>query len=383
MESYFPSKGGMPEVVKQLSERMAAAGNDVIVFTSFNAGRKPGAINGVKIMPFSISGNKTEGIKGNTEEYFLALKNGNFDVIVFFAAQQWATDSVIDRLAEIPGKKVFVPTGFSHFYNPAYGEYYENMKTWMKAFDKNVFLSDNYQDINFARENGITKNILIPNGAASDEFEGITGNDFREKLDIGKEELMILHVGTYTGVKGHREALHIFIRSAVKNATLVLIGDKIKYLEKAFQTHYSYFGLRLQNLFKRKRIIFLETDRRRTVEAFKSADLFLFPSNVECSPVVLFESMAAGVPFLASPAGNTEEIIQWTEAGWLMPGDKEKNGWVKINIPQAIKEFEKACASREKLKEAGRRGHEIWKKKFTWEKITDQYLELYHQLTGN
>src|ERR1041385_4385379 len=154
VESYFPSKGGMPEVVKQLSERMAAKGHDVIVFTSQNPERKPGAVNGVKIISFPVSGNKVEGIKGNTEDYFLALKNGNYDVLVFFAAQQWATDAVIDKLDELPGKKIFVPTGFSHFYNPDYHSYYEHVKTWMKSFDMNVFLSDNYQDINFARANG-------------------------------------------------------------------------------------------------------------------------------------------------------------------------------------------------------------------------------------
>ena len=34
----------------------------------------------------------------------------------------------------------------------------------------NVFLSNDYQDINFARENGVKKIILIPNGASEDEF---------------------------------------------------------------------------------------------------------------------------------------------------------------------------------------------------------------------
>jgi L-malate glycosyltransferase len=192
---------------------------------------------------------------------------------------------------------------------------------------------------------------------------------------------MVLHVGTYTGVKGHREALNIFIRSSVKNATLVLVGDKIHYLEKAYHSHYSYFGLKLRQLFKKKKVVFAELNREDTVAAFKEADLFLFPSNVECSPIVLFESMAAGVPFLASAAGNTAEIIQWSSAGWLMPGEKTKNGWVKIDVAGSIAKFEQVVANVRALRSAGEKGHAAWKAKFTWEIIAQRYLQLYHELT--
>jgi L-malate glycosyltransferase len=380
VESYAPAKGGMPEVVRQLSERMAKKGHRVTVFTSAHPQRKENTINGVAIRSFSITGNKVNGISGDTQAYFDALRNGKFDVVVFFAAQQWATDAVIEQLDEIPGKKVFVPTGFSHFYNPAYKAYYEGMKTWMRGFDMNVFLSDDYTDINFARENRIDKQVLIPNGAAAEEFEKLSASSMRIKLGVKKEELMILHVGTYTGVKGHREALNIFIRSSVRNATLVLIGDKISYLEKAFRTHYSYWLLRLRQIISGKKVIFAELTREETVEAFREADLFLFPSNVECSPIVLFESMAAGIPFLASGAGNTEEIIQWTNAGWLLPGTKAENGWVKVDVENSIRKLEEVVADRRAMEAKGKAGHAAWKQDYTWATIADRYIELYQQL---
>ena len=108
VESYAPAKGGMPEVVRQLSERMVAAGHQVTVFTSTHAQRETNVINGVNINCFSISGNEVEGIKGDTAAYLRQLREGNFDVIVFFAAQQWAFDSVADELSSINSKKVFV-----------------------------------------------------------------------------------------------------------------------------------------------------------------------------------------------------------------------------------------------------------------------------------
>ena len=82
VESYNPSTGGMPEVVRQLSERMVEKGHSVTVFTSENKERQLQSMKGVTVKSFSISGNYVEGIKGEQEIYFEALKKGNFDVIV-------------------------------------------------------------------------------------------------------------------------------------------------------------------------------------------------------------------------------------------------------------------------------------------------------------
>jgi hypothetical protein len=41
---------------------------------------------------------------------------------------------------------------FSGFYNPSHKTYFEQMKEWIKEYDANVFLSNDYRDINFARE---------------------------------------------------------------------------------------------------------------------------------------------------------------------------------------------------------------------------------------
>lgn len=382
VESYEPAKGGMPEVVKQLSERMARAGHTVTVFTSVHPERKSETINGVHVRSFALSGNAVDGITSDTQAYFDALQQGNFDVVAFFAAQQWATDAVIGRLKEIPGKKVFVPTGFSHFQNPAYASYFQSMKTWLHDFDTNVFLSDDYQDINFARENGVKGITIIPNGAAEEEFEKAKTADIRAQFDVAPDDLLLLHVGTFTGVKGHREALEIFIRSSLKNATLLLAGNKTNVLEAAFRKHYRYAWLRLLAWLRGKKIIFAELSRSETVEAFREADLFFFPSNIECSPIVLFESMAAGVPFLASPAGNTAEIIGWGHGGWLLPGNKTKNGWVRINIAESVKQLEKTAADRRALKAAGASGHKAWKAQFTWAIIARRYLQLYTALVN-
>jgi L-malate glycosyltransferase len=382
VESYAPAKGGMPEVVRQLSERMVAQGHRVTVFTSHHPQRETNVMNGVHINCFKISGNEVEGIHGNTAEYLTQLRSGNFDVVVFFAAQQWAFDTVADDLHIIPGQKVFVPTGFSHFHNPAYAAYFEKMKTRIRAFDANVFLSDNYADINFARESKARGICLIPNGAAEEEFEAPQTLHIRRKLGIAPDALLLLHVGSYTGIKGQREALEIFLRAKLDNAVLLLAGDKNRYLKQQLLRHPRFLTLNLRRLFKRKHIIITELTREETVSAFREADLFLFPSNVECSPIVLFESMAAGVPFLASAAGNTEEIIAWSNGGWLLPSQRRANGWVDVQLNESIALLEKLAANRAQLSQTGKAGYATWKARFTWAHIAKQYISLYQQLTA-
>src|SRR6266567_1231523 len=92
VEFYSPSVGGMQEVVKQLSERLVELGHDVTVATTKLSERKEKIINGVKISEFDVSGNLVRGLKGDIEKYENFLIESDFDVVVNFAAQQWATD---------------------------------------------------------------------------------------------------------------------------------------------------------------------------------------------------------------------------------------------------------------------------------------------------
>jgi glycosyltransferase involved in cell wall biosynthesis len=164
----------------------------------------------------------------------------------------------------------------------------------------------------------------------------------------------------------------------------VLAGNKNEYLRKAFNLHYRFFGLRFLQMLKKKKIIITEKlSREETVAAFSQADLFLFPSNVECSPIVLFEAMAGGTAFLASAAGNSAEIEKWSGAGWILPCKPRPNRWVDIDIPASVKLFEAVCADKSTLIAKGNAGKQAWKKSFTWSHIANQYLELYQKLISS
>jgi len=407
VENYSESGGGMFEVVKQISEHLLEFGHEVTIASNRHA--LTGSLNKskIKIRRFEIDGNDVRGYsseKSVIEEYQKFLIESGFDVITNFAAQQWATDLTFPVLSRINAKKVFVPTGFSGLFLPQYKDYFEKMRYWMTQYDMNVFLSHNYRDINFARENKIKNTCIIPNGASAEEFSKPNDNDIRSTLCIPRDHVLILHVGSHTGHKGHKEAIQIFRASRIKRATLLIIGNivdakcykKCMFTSQAFNFREKIAGDPKYNLFKRrkksngfitdgvnKQILIMNLKRSDTVKAYHDADLFLFPSNIECSPIVLFECAASGTPFLSSDAGNATEIAQWTGGGMILPTIHKKNGFCTVNIRESAAMLEDVMADHVKRSEMANTSYQRWKENYSWEKIAMDYEHLYLDLMKN
>jgi glycosyltransferase involved in cell wall biosynthesis len=381
VEFYDPSVGGMQQVVKQISERLVKFGHSVTIATTKLPQRKYRSLNGVSISEFNISGNFVTGLKGEVDKYREFLLNSNFDVITNFAAQQWSTDIALPILKNIKSKKIFVPTGFSALYNPQYSHYFEKMKTWLNDYDMNIFLSNDYRDINFARENGISKIILVPNGAGEDEFLQSVDVDIKRLLNIPATNKLILTVGSHTGMKGHAEAINIFRKANIKNSTLLIIangfGIGCSPICQSKQLIFSVSPFRVKD---HKQLIVSSLNRIDTIAAYQQADLFLFPSNIECSPLVLFECMASKTPFLTTDVGNSKEIIDWSKSGILLPTIKSKLGYSKALIDESALILENLLMDSEKLKTMRDMGFQIWQESFTWEKIAKDYENLYSQV---
>ena len=381
VENYFPSKGGMQEVVKQLSERLCAMGHEVLVVTRTNQNRSLTELNGVKIFSFNVNGNFAGGMTGEIEEYRKFLLSFDGDVITFFAAQQFTTDAALDILPSIRAKKVSVPTGYSGFYDEHYRTYYQKMQNWIHQYDMNVYLSDDYRDINFARKCGVKKLLLIPNGADEQEFNKLSEIDVRQKFNIPADYTLILHVGSYTGRKGHLEALEIFFSSKLNKTCLLMIGDHVDYFKRRSVFKFPDILLKwISSKFSDKRIVMTEADRETTIAAYQQSDVFFFPSQIECSPIVLFEASAAGLPFLTSSAGNAPEIISWTNGGLLLQGHKDHLGNWHPNVKDCALQLKNLISNHELRSELAKKGKQAWASGFTWQNIARQYEQMYKSL---
>jgi glycosyltransferase involved in cell wall biosynthesis len=381
VESYYPNVGGMQEVVKQLSERLVKLGHTVIVCTRFHEQRTYNELNGVNIEVFKIEANPFNAKTEEELRYQTYLLNTDAEVITFFAAQQWATNLALPILNKIKAKKVSVPTGYSGLYWPEFKQYFEDMKTYIHGYDMNVYLSNDYRDINFARENGVTKLMIIPNGAAEDEFLKTESINVRKELGLKDDTFLLLHVGSYTGWKGHDELIEIFRKSNLKNAALIMIGNNYEHFFKAMPKYPKrLLNWLLIKLSPNKKAFFNHYSRAFTVAAYKQANIFIFPSNIECSPIVLFECAAAKLPFLATDVGNSIEIADWTKGGKILPTNKDSNGFSFAKIEESIKSLNSFYENANERKQMAETSHAIWHEKYSWEKITLEYEKLYQQL---
>jgi glycosyltransferase involved in cell wall biosynthesis len=434
-ESYWPHRGGVQEVVRQIAERMAAAGHDVGVATRVHPDRRTDTHNGVRIHAFDVSGNLVTGMRGEVDRYRKFLTDFDGDAILIKAAQQWSFDALWPVVDRIKARKVFVPCGFSSFYEPSFKDYFRRLPETLRKFDHLIFYAEHYRDIDFARANGITAFSIVPNGASEIEFgrERRREGRLRGEFGIPANDLVFLTVGSPINAKGHETVEQAFgqVDLGGRSATLILNGNwppkrfSAAYFRHILQRLASLNSRRAIELFRElgvrgiasrlfpkppdertrltkpsglataatqgaaapasaskdsvssppasKTVLRVDLPREKVVDAFFEADLFVFASKVEYSPLVLFEAAAAGTPFLTVPVGNSREIVRWTGGGWICPADVDERGYTKVSPAVLAREMEKAVRSPEYLRKLGEAGRRAWQERFTWAEIARSY----------
>ena len=130
-----------------------------------------------------------------------------------------------------------------------------------------------------------------------------------------------------------------------------------------------------------KILLVKDLTRIQTVASYKAANLFLFPSNIECSPLVLFECLASRTFFLATDVGNVKEIISWSNSGKLLPTIDYKNGIKLANVVESAKMLEQVFAEKDSIIKSSIDGYIAFTKKYNWKVITEEYLMLYEKFT--
>ena len=440
-EFYYPSVGGVQEVMKQIAERLVARGHEVTVATTALPNRDFTALNGVQIAQFAVTGNLVRGMHGEISHYRQFVRTFECDAILIKAAQQWTFDALWPDLDEITARKVFIPCGFSGLYEARYQAYFKYLPAVLRQFDALIFYADDYRDINYAREHQIPNCIVLSNGASEKEFETPIDPTFRARHKIPENSFLILTVGSLTGAKGHLELAQAIALMPENghDITLLLNGndpfpkavgaeatEQIQARVPSFEERVSAKlghvqsqwldlkkGLRflLANLFHplrvarkvrgwrkdmmlsqltpyakveacvtqinsqsaHKRALLLDLPRADLIQAYLAADLFVFASHVEYSPLVLFEAAAAGTPFITSNAGNAKEIMHWLGGGFMMNDSPNPEGFRLIDPQVLADEIAALMNQKSLLEKTGKQLKASWQKDYTWDVIAKKY----------
>jgi len=396
-EHFHPSVGGVQKMMYEIGLRFVRRGHNVTVATSWREDRVRDSVDGINIRSFKVCGNAVSGMTGEIDSYQEFLVNGQYDFLLVMAAQQWTFDAMLPILDRIRYKKLHIPCGYSGFYLKRYKEYYQKMDTHLRKFDHLIYNSTNYRDINFAREKKISGISIIPAGASELEFLNPDKGKILEELSIEHGNFIYLSIGAPAFNKGHKEILQAYLLVDVPfKSTLVLNGNYDDVGEVTLKNAFLFPKETLKELARRmlgrspfniirmakgnkdpnKRIIFTNLERAKLIPLFFNADLFLFASHVEYSPLVIFESLASGLPFLSIPVGNVDEIVRWSEGGVLCVGRKTEEGFSSVDPIEFAKAMRELSLDREKRGRLSANGRKAWLVKFTWETIAYQIEQL-------
>lgn len=164
-------------------------------------------------------------------------------------------------------------------------------------------------------------------------------------------------------VKNHTMFLRVAARLASRFPSLefLLVGDGP--LRQELENLAVQLGIR-------SRVLFL--GERYDIPAILAAtDISVLPSSSESLPNVVLESMAAGVPVVATDVGGTRELLRSGETGLLVPPNDEDK------LTEAL---ECLLTSSSLRIEYGRRAKQLAKAGFRVERIGGQYENLYADL---
>jgi len=152
----------------------------------------------------------------------------------------------------------------------------------------------------------------------------------RKRLGLKKNDLVLLYAGRLSRSKGVDKILRAFsnIQRSFPNAKLIIAGDENyeRSPDLVFAKQLRAEANRLSGVYFVGWIPYMNMN-----EMYAAADISILASEFEGTPMFLLESMACGVPVIATAVGGVPEVVRDGETGILVPPDT-----VEIGLEHAI-----------------------------------------------
>lgn len=328
VDTYYPLQDGVQNVTQYLAEGLSK-NNEILVITSLRSGTKRLEVyNGVEIERVIAKRNMfTMKIYGEKRKVKRIINNFLPDVIIVTCVQTWGFDWLKKNLSKYPGKKVLYTHGCScleiydvrekirefrfrrqivadlmSIYKEWYwGKYRKGLAEDINRFDKVIYLYE--KDKLYLEMSPILKNksVIIENAVDEVFFER---NAYRVN---DSKTLTFINISSYVENKNQKLILEAYYDANIPNSKLVLIGSQetIYYQEMLelndnLNKQYSDFYGNVE--------IYCGISRKRTLEIYQEADVYVSASKIEMMSVSLCEAAAAGLTILATDVGHVSSI---------------------------------------------------------------------------
>jgi glycosyltransferase involved in cell wall biosynthesis len=368
--TYAPSLDGVAEVVRNISERLAQRGHDVHVATAAaDSESSYSKLRGVHVHRFSARGNLAFGMHGEIEKYRRFVRSGCWDILVSHCLQIWSSDAILNDLRSYSWPTVLVTHGLSGFDNPAFMDYYCGMVEHLPKYVAWVSVTDSGEEKLFARKHNLAGPRLITNGIDMNEWSRPTLR-LRQKWGIGNRP-WIVNISNHNPLKNHRTFFRLAKCFGTSGPRITLLGGT----HLMARWRLGDFGIRGGCFYEccmraiASGLVELRTaiPRSEVVSAFQEADLVVSTSKWEANSLVLLESMAAGTPWVSFDIGAARQNV---------------GGVVAENLDEMADAISELLRDPDRRKALGNIGRARIAAKHDWDRIVDQYEQLYESAGG-
>jgi len=233
----------------------------------------------------------------------------------------------------------------------------------MKSASRNIGVSE--AACEFLKHLGATSIRLVHDGIDTTIFKKKEDTNYRQKLDISNDAIVITFVGRLIYAKGVQDLISAFskIKDTAPNAKLLIVGD-------------GPYRAELENLAHQtdchSSILFLgQRNQDEVIDVLSTTDIFVNPSYSEGLGISVMEAASVGLPIIATDVGGTREIITTDKTGILVKARE---------VGQLAEELCRLCANAELREKLGKNARILAERKFNWDKITGEYIKLYTSL---
>ncbi|MEI7502652.1 MAG: glycosyltransferase [Paludibacter sp.] len=256
-----------------------------------------------------------------------------------------------------------------------------NVSTWKKKIALKAFELENLKlasclhatsenEISDFRNFGLTNPIAyIENGINEDKLKILgNANRFRENFQIDANKRILLYMSRITPKKGLLMLVEAIktIEFDFDNWQLVIVGND-EFNHKV-EVENLIKELKLENSVRFIHPLY-GADKE---DIFAATELFILPTYSEGFPMVVLDSLAAGIPVITTFASSWNDLILYN-CGW----------WTDINtqaISAALRESVNMSSS--DLKRMGGNGKKLISNKYIWPQLAQKTIHLYDWLLG-
>jgi glycosyltransferase involved in cell wall biosynthesis len=281
------------------------------------------------------------------------------------------------------GYTVTRPHGFnnSQFVHAAW----RSMKATAESRDR--FPYGLYQFV-YTRLNAIWENVAYASAGVVIASSGIIAQQL-VKIGVPEAKIRIIHNGVDTtefspgvGVRGKYglpEAVPMALFAGDLRTTRKNLDSVLKAMQRVPALHLAVLGDTVRSPFPRMarelgidaRVHFLGF-RRDVAGVMRSVDAFVFPSRYEACSLVILEAMASGLPVITAASAGGSELVDRSAGIVLRDAD---------DVPSLAQALAALFKDRQEVRRLGRGARSI-ARRYTWSKMSDDYLGLYREMAG-